>query len=88
MVAIVLDGAAHQAALEVPALARGVVLDARLRVPLASAVVGTVRETPTWVFASRKASPMAEEILQQKADEILGGKKKKTNPGKGKGRRP
>ncbi len=27
-----------------------VVLDARLRLPLASAVVATVRETPTWVF--------------------------------------
>ena len=28
-----------------------VVLDARLRIPLATSLVGTARETPTWVFA-------------------------------------
>ena len=48
-----------------------VVLDARLRVPLATAVIGTARETPTFVFASRKASPIAEEILQQKGCKVF-----------------
>jgi diaminohydroxyphosphoribosylaminopyrimidine deaminase/5-amino-6-(5-phosphoribosylamino)uracil reductase len=48
-----------------------VVLDARLRVPLATAVIATVRETPTIVFASRKASPIAEEILQQKGVKVF-----------------
>jgi diaminohydroxyphosphoribosylaminopyrimidine deaminase/5-amino-6-(5-phosphoribosylamino)uracil reductase len=48
-----------------------VVLDARLRTPLANAVVSTVRETPTWIFASRKASPVAEEILQQKGCKVF-----------------
>jgi diaminohydroxyphosphoribosylaminopyrimidine deaminase/5-amino-6-(5-phosphoribosylamino)uracil reductase len=48
-----------------------VVLDAQLRVPLATAVVATVRETPSWVFASRKASSMAEEILQQKGCKVF-----------------
>ena len=48
-----------------------VVLDAHLRVPLSTSVVATVRETPTWVFASRKASPIAEEILQQKGCKVF-----------------
>src|SRR5690348_10131634 len=48
-----------------------VVLDAQLRVPLSTSVVATVRETPTWVFASRKASPIAEEILQQKGCKVF-----------------
>ena len=43
-----------------------VVLDAQLRLPLATSVVATVRETPTWVFASPRPSAIAEEILQQK----------------------
>ncbi len=43
-----------------------VVLDAGLRLPLATSVVATVRETPTWVFTSQKPSGIAEEILQQK----------------------
>jgi diaminohydroxyphosphoribosylaminopyrimidine deaminase/5-amino-6-(5-phosphoribosylamino)uracil reductase len=48
-----------------------VVLDAQLRVPLSTSVVATVRETPTWVFASHKASPTAEEILQQKGCKVF-----------------
>ena len=48
-----------------------VVLDARLRVPLSLSVISTVRETPTWVFTSRKASPIAEEILQQKGCKVF-----------------
>ncbi len=48
-----------------------VVLDAQLRVPLATAVVATVRETPTWVFGSRKASSTAEEILRQRGCKVF-----------------
>jgi diaminohydroxyphosphoribosylaminopyrimidine deaminase/5-amino-6-(5-phosphoribosylamino)uracil reductase len=48
-----------------------VVLDANLRLPLATAVVATVRETPTWVFTSRKPSTIAEEILQQKCCKVF-----------------
>jgi diaminohydroxyphosphoribosylaminopyrimidine deaminase/5-amino-6-(5-phosphoribosylamino)uracil reductase len=40
-----------------------VVLDSQLRVPMASHVIATVRETPTWVFGSGSASTIAEEIL-------------------------
>jgi diaminohydroxyphosphoribosylaminopyrimidine deaminase/5-amino-6-(5-phosphoribosylamino)uracil reductase len=48
-----------------------VVLDAQLRLPLSVAVVATVRETPTWVFTSRKPSAIAEEILQQKGCKVF-----------------
>jgi diaminohydroxyphosphoribosylaminopyrimidine deaminase/5-amino-6-(5-phosphoribosylamino)uracil reductase len=48
-----------------------VVLDARLRVPLASAVVATARETPTWVACAADASAMAEEVLRAKGVEVL-----------------
>jgi diaminohydroxyphosphoribosylaminopyrimidine deaminase/5-amino-6-(5-phosphoribosylamino)uracil reductase len=48
-----------------------VVLDAQLRVPLASSVVATVRETPTWVFASRDASTIAEDVLQQRGCKVF-----------------
>lgn len=48
-----------------------VVLDARLQTPLSLAVVSTVRETPTWVFCSTKASPVAEDILTQKGCKVF-----------------
>ena len=48
-----------------------VVLDAQLRVPMSVSVVATVRETPTWVFTSRNASAIAEEILQQKGCKVF-----------------
>src|SRR5215472_16774091 len=48
-----------------------IVLDARLRLPLATSVVATVRETPTWVFTSHKPSAIAEEILQQKGCKVF-----------------
>jgi diaminohydroxyphosphoribosylaminopyrimidine deaminase/5-amino-6-(5-phosphoribosylamino)uracil reductase len=48
-----------------------VVLDAKLRIPLATSVIATVRETPTWVFAARSASAMAEEILQHKGCKVF-----------------
>jgi diaminohydroxyphosphoribosylaminopyrimidine deaminase / 5-amino-6-(5-phosphoribosylamino)uracil reductase len=48
-----------------------VVLDERLSLPLSTSVVATVRETPTWVFTSRKPSALAEEILQQKGCKVF-----------------
>jgi diaminohydroxyphosphoribosylaminopyrimidine deaminase/5-amino-6-(5-phosphoribosylamino)uracil reductase len=48
-----------------------VVLDARLRVPMASSVVATARETRTWVFAAPEASAMAEDILRTKGVEVV-----------------
>ena len=48
-----------------------VVLDATLRLPLSTAVVATVRETPTWVFTSHKPSAIAEEVLQQRGCKVF-----------------
>jgi diaminohydroxyphosphoribosylaminopyrimidine deaminase/5-amino-6-(5-phosphoribosylamino)uracil reductase len=48
-----------------------VVLDATLKLPLATSVVATVRETPTWVFTSNKSSAIAQEILQQKGCKVF-----------------
>lgn len=48
-----------------------VVLDARLAVPLSFAVISTVRTWPTWVFCSSKASPVAEEILQDRGVRVF-----------------
>jgi diaminohydroxyphosphoribosylaminopyrimidine deaminase/5-amino-6-(5-phosphoribosylamino)uracil reductase len=48
-----------------------VVLDAKLKLPLATSVVATVRDTPTWVFTSSKPSAIAEEILQQKGCKVF-----------------
>lgn len=48
-----------------------VVLDEQLSVPLATSVIATVRETPTWVFTSRRPSAIAEEILQQKGCKVF-----------------
>ena len=48
-----------------------VVLDAKLTLPLSTSVVATVRDTPTWVFTSRKPSAIAEEILQQKGCQVF-----------------
>ncbi len=48
-----------------------VVLDANLKLPLATSVVATVRETPTWVFTSSKPSAIAEEILQHKGCKVF-----------------
>jgi diaminohydroxyphosphoribosylaminopyrimidine deaminase/5-amino-6-(5-phosphoribosylamino)uracil reductase len=48
-----------------------VVLDATLRTPLATSVVATARETPTWVFCAPNASPLAEEILRAKGVEVF-----------------
>ena len=48
-----------------------VVLDAKLRVPMASGVVATARETRTWVFGAPEASKLAEEVLRQKKVEVF-----------------
>jgi diaminohydroxyphosphoribosylaminopyrimidine deaminase/5-amino-6-(5-phosphoribosylamino)uracil reductase len=40
-------------------------------VPLNLSVVATVRETPTWVFGSRKASAIAEEVLQHRGCKVF-----------------
>jgi len=48
-----------------------VVLDARLRIPLAISMIGTARETPTWVFTGASASPVAEDILKAKGIEVF-----------------
>jgi diaminohydroxyphosphoribosylaminopyrimidine deaminase/5-amino-6-(5-phosphoribosylamino)uracil reductase len=48
-----------------------VVLDSQLRLPLASHVVATVRETPTWVFGGHTASPIAEEILTERGVKVF-----------------
>jgi diaminohydroxyphosphoribosylaminopyrimidine deaminase/5-amino-6-(5-phosphoribosylamino)uracil reductase len=48
-----------------------IVLDVRLATPLSFGVIATVREHPTWVFCSSKASPVAEEILQDKGARVF-----------------
>jgi len=48
-----------------------VVLDATLKLPLSTSVVATVRETPTWVFTSKKPSAIAEDILQQRGCKVF-----------------
>jgi len=48
-----------------------VILDARLRIPLATSIIGTARETPTWVFTTPNASPVAEDILKAKGVEVF-----------------
>ncbi len=48
-----------------------VVLDARLRVPLATAIVGLARDIPTLVFCAPTASEMAERILRERGVEVF-----------------
>ncbi len=48
-----------------------VILDARLRIPLSTAIVGTAREVPVWVFGGAGASPVAEDILKAKGVEVF-----------------
>lgn len=48
-----------------------VILDAKLRAPMASYAIATIRETPTWVFTGTKASPIADEILREKGAEVF-----------------
>ena len=48
-----------------------IVLDARLRLPLANIAVATARETPTWIIAARAASAIAEEVLREKGARVF-----------------
>jgi diaminohydroxyphosphoribosylaminopyrimidine deaminase/5-amino-6-(5-phosphoribosylamino)uracil reductase len=48
-----------------------VVLDAKLRIPLATSIVGTARDTPTWVFTTSSSSPVAHDILKAKGVEVV-----------------
>jgi len=48
-----------------------VVLDSQLRLPLATSVVATVSETPTWVVTSGNPSAIAEDILRQKGAQVF-----------------
>lgn len=48
-----------------------VVLNAKMNVPLASAVIATARETPSWLVGSTAASAIAEEVLRGKGVEVL-----------------
>lgn len=48
-----------------------VLLDFKLQVPIASNLVATAREVPTWIFGARNASTMAEEILRGKGVEVF-----------------
>jgi diaminohydroxyphosphoribosylaminopyrimidine deaminase/5-amino-6-(5-phosphoribosylamino)uracil reductase len=48
-----------------------VILDAKLRIPLATSLVGTARDTPTWVFTMPASSAMAEDILKAKGVEVF-----------------
>jgi len=48
-----------------------ILLDSQLRAPLACHLVATVRETPTWIFTSRTASEIAEQILQERGARVF-----------------
>ncbi len=48
-----------------------VVLDSTLKIPIATHVVATVRETPTWIFAAQGASQIAEEILVERGAKVF-----------------
>ena len=48
-----------------------VILDAELRVPLATAAVATAHDTPTWVFCGRGASEIAQDILEHKGCRVF-----------------
>jgi diaminohydroxyphosphoribosylaminopyrimidine deaminase / 5-amino-6-(5-phosphoribosylamino)uracil reductase len=48
-----------------------VVLDAKLQVPLATSIVATVRDTPTWIFGAAKASTISEEVLKQRGCKVF-----------------
>ncbi len=48
-----------------------VVLDSQLKVPMASHVIATAGETPTWVFGSGSASTIAEEILTDRGAKVF-----------------
>lgn len=48
-----------------------VVLNAKLNLPLASAVIGTARDVPAWVVGDVAASQIAEDVLRGKGAEVI-----------------
>lgn len=48
-----------------------ILLDSQLHAPLACHLVATVRETPTWIFTSKTASEIAEQILQERGAKVF-----------------
>ena len=48
-----------------------VIIDSRLRLPLASRLVATAREVPTWVISTVGAPPEAERALRQAGCEVM-----------------
>src|SRR6202035_5881663 len=48
-----------------------VVLDTKLRLPLAARLVQTAREVPTWVICTTDAASSAEEALVERGVEVL-----------------
>jgi diaminohydroxyphosphoribosylaminopyrimidine deaminase/5-amino-6-(5-phosphoribosylamino)uracil reductase len=48
-----------------------ILLDKRLRVPVAAGLVGTAHDAPTWIFGGTAASEMAEQVLRAKGAEVF-----------------
>ena len=48
-----------------------ILLDARLRVPIAAGVVATAHDAPTWIFGDTQASAMGEQVLRAKGVEVI-----------------
>lgn len=48
-----------------------VVLNAKMNVPLASAVIGTARDVPTWVVGDVAASQIAEDVLRGRGVDVI-----------------
>lgn len=48
-----------------------VVLNAKLNIPLASAVIGTAHDVPAWVIGDAAASQIAEDVLRGKGAEVI-----------------
>jgi diaminohydroxyphosphoribosylaminopyrimidine deaminase/5-amino-6-(5-phosphoribosylamino)uracil reductase len=48
-----------------------VILNAKMNIPVASAVIATARETPTWVIGAKSTSAMAEDVLRGKGVEVI-----------------
>lgn len=48
-----------------------ILLDKRLRVPVAAGLVGTAHDAPTWIFGGTAASEMAEQVLRAKGVEVF-----------------
>src|SRR5207244_7757969 len=49
-----------------------VVLDTQLRAPLATSVIATARETPTWLFGSTAASQIGRASCREREESAVG----------------